>query len=148
MPRGGARVGAGRKPKAGHLRSFDGGAGKRKAPGVVEPAATAEITEFDAPNDLTLEERRVWMELAPHAFKKRTLTPATSLAFCLLCRNVLLERQYAQSVNDRGGANHRGMIQRVDNELAAFDLRPIGKPIYEAEASTAKKEPEQKRAYW
>jgi len=129
------------------LRSFDGGAGKRKVSAVVEAAATAEITEFDAPNDLTIDERHVWMALAPHAFKKRTLTPATSFAFVLLCRNIVLERRYALSVADAGGASHRGLIQRVDAELQAFDLRPIGKPIYEAE-ETEKKQPEQKRAYW
>lgn len=148
MPRGGARPGAGAKPKNRHLRSFDGGAAHRQAPTVpILPTATAQITEFDAPNSLTTDERLIWLELAPFAFKKRTLTPATSLAFCLLCRNILLERQFATSVNDKGNANHRGMIQRVDAELTAFDLRPMGKPIYEAEPED-KKQPEQKRAYW
>ncbi len=85
------------------------------------------ITEFDAPNDLTTDERNVWVELAPHAFKARTLTPATAFAFKLLCRNVVLERQYAQSVTDKGTANHRGLIQRVDAELLRFNLAPNGK---------------------
>jgi hypothetical protein len=35
-----------------------------------------------------------------------------------------------------GGANHRGMIQRVDAELARFCLSPFGKPMYAAPAAT------------
>jgi hypothetical protein len=110
---------------------------------LAHPSAVApepvEIEEFDAPNDLTMDERHVWMELAPHAFKSRTLTKASSLAFRMLCRNVVLEKMYATSVTDRGGASHRGLIQRVDAELLAFGLAPCGKPM--ADATPAKQAP-------
>jgi hypothetical protein len=73
------------------------------------------------------------LKLAPLAFKRKTLIRATAYAFELLCRNIVLERRYADSVTDAGSAGHRGMIQRVENGLAAFELRPFGKPIYEPE---------------
>ena len=128
---GGSRPGAGRKPKSSHLRGLDGGAGHRGA-APAAPKATVEVEEFDAPNSLTLEQRRVWMELAPHAFAARTLTKGTMESFVMLCRNVLIERGLAAGAL-AGTADHRGMIQRVDAEMAAFNLRPCGKAIYEAE---------------
>jgi len=136
MPRGGRRVGAGRKKKTPEERLIDGNAGHRGRllPHPSVPAASvtpAAVEEFDAPNDLTMDERHVWLELAPFAFKNGTLTKTSALAFRLLCRNVVLERDYAKSVQERGGASHRGMIQRVDAELDAFALRPTGKPMAE-----------------
>lgn len=98
-------------------------------PNSAEPPA---VDEFDAPDDLSPEERNVWLELAPFAFANRTLTRATSLAFRMLCRNIVLERSLGQSA-DRGGPNHRGLIQRVDAELLRFNLSPCGKAIAEAE---------------
>lgn len=133
---GGARPGAGRKPRSRLERAVaPGHHGRvlRHPSGMDQVPVVAEIEEFDAPDDLTLEERHVWVELAPHAFQNRTLTKATSLSFRLLCRNVVLERALADNVELRGGANHRGLIQRVDAELLRFSLSPCGKAIYEAE---------------
>lgn len=132
---GGARPGAGRKPKAAleHVVTGDPGHRGRLLAHPSASTAVAPVEEFDAPNDLTMEERHVWLELAPHAFAARTLTPSTSLSFRLLCRNVVLERALAGSLKDQGGANHRGMIQRIDAELASFCLKPFGKAIYNAE---------------
>lgn len=140
---GGKRPGSGRKPKSEAERRLDGNAGHRGrvlahpsapdrpvsvAPTAAPPAAPG-VEEFDAPNDLTMEERHVWMELAPHAFENGTLTKATSLAFRLLCRNIVLERRYGMSILEAGTANHRGMIQRIDAELLRFSLAPCGKPL-------------------
>lgn len=144
---GGRRPNAGRKPKSADLRGLDGGAGHRKVltiPRAVPATYPTEnlrdlaaplpvLDEADAPDELGFEERKVWLELAPFAMQNGTLTPATSLAFRVLCRNVVLERQYAASVTDRGSANHRGMIQRVDAELLRFNLAPCGKPVAGAE---------------
>ncbi len=129
---GGSRPGSGRKPKGALEHGLDGTVSQVARVFTHPSSAPAEIEEFDAPDDLTMDERHVWMELAPFAFQNRTLTKATSLAFRILCRNVVLERAFAQSVNDKGTANHRGMIQRVDAELRNFNLLPCGKPIYEA----------------
>jgi hypothetical protein len=90
------------------------------------------IDEFDAPNDLTTDERNVWLELAPHAFAARTLTKGTAVAFKLMCRNVLLERELRASVLDRGRPAHQGMIAKLDAELQRFNLSPCGKPMFEA----------------
>lgn len=141
MARGGKRVGAGRKPKPAHLRMVDGGAGHRPVltgvPTTNPSTATAQIEEFDAPDDLAADARAVWLKLAPLAFKRKTLTRATAYGFELLCRNIVLERRFADSVTEAGGSAHRGMIQRVDAELARFDLAPFGKPIYDAEEQPA-----------
>ena len=120
---GGRRTGAGRKPKLAAVPA------PVKPPSTNSDAGGAEpFEEFDAPDDLTREERAVWLKLAPHAFQRRTLTRATAYQFELLCRNIVLERRQASDPEQVGGANHRGLIQRVDAELLRFDLAPNGKP--------------------
>lgn len=131
---GGQRAGSGRKPKAAVARALDGNANHKGRllphPSAVTPPPAAKVfDEADAPNDLSTDERNVWLELAAHATANGTLTDATSLAFRMLCRNIVLERQYMGSVADRGSANHRGLIQRVDAELLRFNLAPCGKPV-------------------
>lgn len=95
------------------------------------------VSEEDAPNDLSLEERLVWLRLAPFALAAGTLTDAWALAFCLLCRNIALERRYAGSVTDAGGASHRGLVQIIDRELLRFKLSPNGGESTEAPAAPA-----------
>lgn len=124
-------------------RALDGNAGHRGrvlahpsvqiAPPVPEKPVV-KLDEADAPNDLKLEERQVWLELAPYAIAKRTFRPEYALAFKLLCRNIVLERRYAVSVADAGGASHRGLIQIIDRELRFFQLSPDAgiKPVEEA----------------
>lgn len=124
---GGTRAGSGRKPKQHALKVLEGAASlaeRRQA-----ARNLPQVDEFDAPNDLTTEERNVWLSLAPGAFKARTLTPATGYAFCLLIRNVILEQALRMDVEQRGGANHRGILQRVEAGLTAFGLRALGKPM-------------------
>lgn len=97
------------------------------SPASIEPEILTD--EAHAPDELTLDERLVWLRLAPLAVEKGTLTKATAFAFVLLCRNIVLERRLAQSVQEAGSASHRGMIQRVDAELGDFALRAFGKPL-------------------
>jgi hypothetical protein len=87
--------------------------------------AQAKVDEVRA---LGLEALAVWHELAPSAFEARTLTPATSAAFTMLCRAVARER--ATEVPD---ADHRGLMQRVATWLKDFGLAPLGKPMYVAQ---------------
>jgi len=148
MARGGKRPGAGRKPKSDAERAIDGNAGHRQkvvahpsVPAIPEPVP---VEEFDAPNDLAMDERHVWMELAPHAFAARTLTKATALAFRMLCRNVVLERDMRASVLDRGRAAHQGLIAKVDAELSRFSLNPCGKPMYQGAPRAAPANPLEK----
>lgn len=133
---GGGRPGSGRKPKSAVARSLDGGA-SHKAKVLPHPSSPAEppapvlpqLDESDCPNELSHDERQVWLELAPHAKLARTLTEATSLGFRMLCKNIALSNRYYASVLDSGGPNHRGLIQRIDAELLRFNLAPCGKPI-------------------
>lgn len=133
---GGSRVGAGRKPKSAGERALDGGASHGRvlhhpnAPST--PAVPPVIDEADAPNELEGPARKVWLRLAPLAMAKGTLTNDEGLAFEILCRNVVLEDEYAKSRVDAGGPNHRGIIKIVDTELARFGLHGIGKPVVTA----------------
>ena len=135
---GGRRPGAGRKPKSGLERAVTGNPGHRGRvlayPASSEMPVVAAIEVFDAPVDLTPEERGIWDELAPEAFASRTLTKATRLSFRLLCRNLVLERGLATDPKEVCGPNHRGMLQRVDAELLRFNLAPCGKALYAADS--------------
>ena len=99
--------------------------------------AVAPIEMFDPPTRLRGRARLVWEEFAPRAFEKRTLTRATEGYFEMGCRNVVLERRMAVARRGAGGANHRGMIQRVTTWLKDFDLAPFGKPLYAAQPVAA-----------
>lgn len=130
---GGKRVGSGRKRKTAAERLIDGNAGRRgrvlahPSAAAVPSAPLPAVDETDAPDELAPEERNIWLKLAPYALANKSLTPSTSTAFVMLCKNIALERRFAVSVMDAGGPNHRGMIQRVQADLAAFNLRPFGK---------------------
>lgn len=129
MPRGGRRVGAGRKPKPKSATVLQ----HPSAP-VVPPPTTnyppAPIEEFDAPDSLTHDERRIWNQQAPHAFKARTLTRATALAFERYCRVVVLECNESKS-SGVGGSNHRGLLRQINAYELQFLLSPAGKPVAE-----------------
>lgn len=77
----------------------------------------------------------IWHELAPHAFAARTLTPATTAAFVMLCRGVVAERALSASPATASGPNHRGMMQRVTTWMKDFNVSPFGKPMFEAESA-------------
>lgn len=89
------------------------------------------IEEFDAPDSLTKPERDVWLKQAPHAFKARTLTKATAMAFERYCRVVVLEESEAKS-SGMGGANHRGLLKQINAYEQQFCLVPNGKPLVAA----------------
>ena len=129
---GGARSGSGRKSKRLAEKALHGTASLKEM-----RAAAPQIDEFDAPDDLTLPERLVWLKLAPLAFALRTLTRATEDAFSDLCRNRVLMLEIGKDAERRGGADHRGIVQRVQSQMKDFSLSPMGKPII-SEAPKAK----------
>lgn len=127
MPRGGRRPGAGRKPKP---KAGSELAVVLRHPSIPTTNQPAPVEEFDAPDSLTREERAVWMMQAPHAFRSRTLTRATALAFERYCRVVVLEQHEAKS-SAAGGANHRGLLKQINAYELQFLLTPCGKAMQE-----------------
>lgn len=154
MPRGGARVGAGRKPKTSRtpkeparLVAIDGG----KA---AEPPAVS----VEPPADLPKDEHEFWRAYAALAIAAGTLTPQTVGSFRLLCeldaeKRATKEtldkdgRTYIKVTVDGAGQEHqelkahpltgpyRQLAQRVEALMARFLLAPFGKPV----AGAAKK---------
>ena len=88
----------------------------------------APVEEFDAPDDLSRDERQVWMQQAPHAFRNRTLTRASALSFERYCKVVVMERNESKS-SAAGGANHRGLLRQINAYELQFVLTPCGKPM-------------------
>lgn len=124
MPRGGRRIGAGRKPKQARVLAH---------PSVPTTNGAPVIEEFEAPDDLTRDERSVWLKQAPHAFANGTLTRATALSFERYCRVVVMERKEAES-SARGSANHRGLLKQVNAYELQFMLTAAGKSIVASKA--------------
>ena len=130
MPRGGKRIGAGRKPKLKDGNALGARVLNHPSSPPVLPTTNgpAEIEEFDAPNDMAMDERNVWLKQAPHAFKNRTLTRATALSFERYCKVVVLERNEAKS-SGVGGPNHRGLLRQINAYELQFMLTPAGKAL-------------------
>lgn len=123
MPRGGKRIGAGRKPKSRTAKLL-------QHPSAPPPTTNTPSTveEFEAPDDLTADERSIWLKQAPHVFANGTLTRATALAFERYCKVVVLERNEAKS-SGVGGANHRGLLKQLNAFELQFMLSPCGKAM-------------------
>lgn len=124
MPRGGKRIGAGRKPKSKTAKLL-------QHPSALAPPPTnapSPIEEFDAPDSLSMDGRGVWLKQAPHAFANRTLTPASAMAFERYCEVVVLERNERKS-SGVGGANHRGLLKELRALEERFILAPLGKAM-------------------
>jgi hypothetical protein len=125
VPRGGRRVGAGRKPKNRTANVLQHPSSAVRPPSTNEASA---VEEFDAPNDLAADERLIWLKQAPFAFANRTLTRATALAFERYCKLVVLERNEAKS-SGMGGPNHRGLVKQINALELQFLLAPAGKAM-------------------
>jgi hypothetical protein len=123
MARGGYRIGAGRKPK--HKTAKVLAHPSVPVPTTNEPSS---IEEFDAPDDLSMDERAIWLKQAPHAFANRTLIRATALAFERYCKVVVLERNEAKS-SGVGGPNHRGLLKQINAFELQFLLAPSGRAM-------------------
>lgn len=125
MGRGGRRIGAGRKPKQQTAKLLQHPSAPVAVPTTSEPSP---LEEFDAPDDLAMDERAIWLKQAPHAFANRTLTRASALAFERYCKVVVLERNEAKS-SGVGGANHRGLLKQINAYELQFLLVPAGRAM-------------------
>ena len=133
MPRGGARPGAGRKPKDAALAKLHGSQRTSVVRFPSAPQKSAAVAQTAAgpvncPEELDYAAKAVWANLAPHALAAGTLTVGTSASFAMLCRQVVLEKALSLG-RDAGLASHRGMMQRVEAGFVRFALVPMGKPM-------------------
>lgn len=155
MPRGGARVGSGRKGHDEAVAWLGGDAGKRGNATAERPKAPP-VRLLPAPAGLSEAEAEVWNELAPHACGARTLVEASARSFTDLCENIVLKREMDKAIKadgltflkvtvDGAGQEHRevkahpllsqyrGILQRVEAAFQRFKLTPMGKPMEVAE---------------
>jgi hypothetical protein len=109
------------------------------APAVPERPTLPVVDEADAPDDLTMEERKVWMRLAPKAMAAGTLTVLSAESFAKLCRLEVVVNELANAPLQKGTPNHRAWIHELDGMYANFGLRPAGKPMPDAAASQPEK---------
>lgn len=158
---GGARVGAGRKPKTRRERWLGGNAGGRGALSLVRPEGDDIVTADpavakDVPAMLTADEATYWALWAPSALARGTLTEHTRPGLVLLCqvarRAALLWSQiesqglvFEKVTVDSAAQEHhepkahpllshyRGLVQRAEQLMARYGLASDGKiPIGEA----------------
>lgn len=150
MPRGGARPGAGRKPKAGKLLTMPGTQRVTKP----QTGPSAEDRKLATPpKHLPLAEKNVWRSYAPHAIENGTLKMGSAPGFALLCELDVLHRhlrklidkegwQVEEPVFDKKGelAGHirkrhalwpqlQSAVLRREQLLRAYGLLAMAKPI-------------------
>lgn len=140
MPRGGSRVGAGRKPKAKAIvLGMDGARRIASEVNVATPEADA-IDLAVPPADLPEAQHAFWRRYAPAALEQRTLAPSTVAGFRELCeRFVLKETLAARIASFKLGAASKSadpllrqyvkLAQRVEASLKEFKLTAFGKPV-------------------
>jgi phage terminase small subunit len=150
MPRGGARVGAGRKP----TRPFSivGGSENEPDQAPETPKVGADgLLSAEPPKDLPAEQRGFWQRYASLAIERRTLTPHTVPAFRLLCeleaekeavkRTIDKDgRTYIKVTVDGSGQEHEELkahplktdysrlAKQITDLMLKFMLSPFGKP--------------------
>lgn len=152
MPRGGARVGSGRKPK--YPRAV--------ATTDVEPQiGSADVAvPLIPPTDLSVAQRDFWQRYAARAIEKRTLTIHTVEAFRELCEVAAEKQKVLQTIEEDGrtfikvtvdgsGQEHQELkahplkgdyarlAKLVQNMMEKFMLAPFGKPAGASPRSTA-----------
>jgi hypothetical protein len=152
MPRGGARVGAGRKPKAEKgRRSSAVAAGSPPNIVSIEGGRAGELSKAP-PANLPEDQQDFWRTYAPLAIDAGTLTKQTEASFRLLCE-LDAEKRATKETLDRDGrtfirvtvdgagqehqelkahpltGSYRQLAQRVETLMARFLLAPFGKPL-------------------
>lgn len=144
MPRGGRRVGAGRKPgkKQAVVLGMDGA---RRGDFVLPPAMQASVSPdpvgdslVEPPADLSDAIKAVWRALAPLAIEQRTLTASKVPGFRDLCLRWVYCADFDARIWEFGGpSRHEAepLVKRLEkwrpmlgNSLKEFKLTAFGKP--------------------
>lgn len=145
MPRGGFRVGAGRKPgpRSAVVLGMDG---VRRIEAVVSPhvPTTDDFGLLVAPRDLPRDQVKYWTRYAPLALAQRTLIPAHVPGFRELCEQAAFKDGLAKQIrklkpesDDASDIlrHYEKLVQRLDATLARFRLTGFGKPAESAGAA-------------
>lgn len=135
MPKGGLRIGAGRKPKASKVVGMDG------LPRPIPPGPTLDAAKAsplaEPPEGLTEAQAALWRDLAPHAIAQQTLVPSTVRGFRELVEILAMKQAIADTIAAAGAAtsgmdallrHYAKLAQRVDGTLARYRLTAAGKP--------------------
>lgn len=138
MPRGGKRVGAGRKPKTRTERWLGGDASHHglslvpksaEAAGVSEPEAEpakAEVVPIgDAPAVLTVAERPFWDWYSPQASAKGTLTTETAPGFVLLCQVAARRARLWAQIDTDGDKYEAVVVDGAGQERVSLKAHPL-----------------------
>jgi len=140
MGRGGARSGAGRKPKgSGVVLEMSGGRRVHRA-GELPPGLTEAEREAvqEPPAHLTESVKACWRELAGKAVTERTLVPGSMPGFEELCLRLARIRALDARIDQLGPASQealpylkerRGFAKDVNASLKDFKLTAFGKPM-------------------
>ncbi len=122
---GGARVGAGKKPKrkpVSPFAVFDGGK---------PPDDPVDVSILEPPSDLSPAEQSFWRIYAPLALKQGTFIPEYMGDFRLLCE-VLAKKAVIGTMVDKGALGGlrvwMQLVTQADKLLGRFCLAPFGKP--------------------
>lgn len=124
---GGARVGAGKKPRSRPF-SIVGGKDEQKPP--TPPQGPQDLSV--PPDDLPAAQQQFWRECAPLAIERLTLTDATVPAFRLLCE-LHAKKVLVGTMVDKGALGGMRIFlqlsKHVETLMARFCLAPFGKPL-------------------
>ncbi len=137
MPRGGSRIGAGRKRKPREDNGLQARVLQHPSSQAAEAAIPMDeplgMDDFAVPDALSVDERNVWLRQAPLACGKGTLTKASALSFERYCRVVVLEGNESKS-SGMGGPKHIALLKQVNAYELQFMLTAAGKPLADVSA--------------
>jgi len=140
MPRGGRRVGAGRKPgQKGIVLGMNGARRDSPPPPELPPAISEPERDglLEPPVDLPEGPKACWRKWAPQAIEARTLTPATEPGFRELCLRMFNVLELDKKTAHLGIASQealpylrerRGQAAQLNVSLKDFKLTGFGKP--------------------
>jgi hypothetical protein len=136
VPRGGRRVGAGRKRKSAAEHWLSGDAGKRglslvpprEESGDVEAAdpPKADVVPIgEAPAVLTVAERPFWDWYSPQALAKGTLTKETTPGFVLLCQVAARRARLWAQIDTDGDKYEAVVVDGAGQERVSLKAHPL-----------------------
>lgn len=131
MPRGGKRLGSGRKPHTRSERWLGGNAGKRPLalvtarPEVGQSGGGAPAQVPESPSVLTDEEATYWALWAPMAVGRGMLHEETKPGFVLLCQQARRAALLWSDIDARGLVYEKIVADSLGNENRELKAHPL-----------------------